>query len=121
MAIRESEVAARTCGVNTYWCKVTAFAVSAGIVGVAGWLGAQRFAAVLRAPHIALVLAAAHHMAHGVEPSVFEDEQHDRRRQTGEDAEREAPADDDHEDEQDDQVLAESDPPRAEDQPLTDQ
>ena len=46
MAIRESEVAARASGVNAYWYKVSAFALSAGIVGVAGWLGAQRFVLV---------------------------------------------------------------------------
>jgi branched-chain amino acid transport system ATP-binding protein/branched-chain amino acid transport system permease protein len=46
MAIRESEVAARTSGVQVYWCKVSAFALSAGLVAVAGWLGAQRFVAV---------------------------------------------------------------------------
>jgi ABC-type branched-subunit amino acid transport system ATPase component/ABC-type branched-subunit amino acid transport system permease subunit len=46
MAIRESEVAARTSGVNVYWYKVSAFALSAGIVAVAGWLGAQRFVLV---------------------------------------------------------------------------
>ena len=46
MAIRESEVAARTSGVNAYWYKVSAFALSAGVVGVAGWLGAQRFVLV---------------------------------------------------------------------------
>src|SRR5437763_4747232 len=43
MAIRESEVAARASGVNAYWYKVSAFALSAGVVGIAGWLGAQRF------------------------------------------------------------------------------
>ncbi len=41
MAIRESELAAKTFGVNTYWYKVASFAFSAGIVGVAGWLVAQ--------------------------------------------------------------------------------
>src|SRR5205823_13293255 len=46
MAIRESEVAARASGVNAYWYKVSAFALSAGVVGVAGWLGAQRFVLV---------------------------------------------------------------------------
>ena len=46
MAIRESEVAARTSGVNVYWYKVSAFALSAGIVAVAGWVGAQRFVLV---------------------------------------------------------------------------
>jgi len=46
MAIRESEVAARASGVNAYWYKVSAFALSAGFVGVAGWLGAQRFVLV---------------------------------------------------------------------------
>jgi ABC-type branched-subunit amino acid transport system ATPase component/ABC-type branched-subunit amino acid transport system permease subunit len=46
MAIRESEVAARASGINTYRYKVSAFALSAGIVGIAGWLGAQRFVLV---------------------------------------------------------------------------
>ncbi|MBV9411507.1 MAG: branched-chain amino acid ABC transporter permease, partial [Acidimicrobiia bacterium] len=46
MAIRESEVAARVSGVNAYMYKVTSFALSAGFVGVAGWLGAQRFVLV---------------------------------------------------------------------------
>jgi ABC-type branched-subunit amino acid transport system ATPase component/ABC-type branched-subunit amino acid transport system permease subunit len=40
-AIREAELAARTCGVPTYACKVSAFALSAGIVSVAGVLAAQ--------------------------------------------------------------------------------
>lgn len=42
-AIRDSETAARASGINTYWYKVSAFALSAGIVAVAGALGAQRF------------------------------------------------------------------------------
>jgi branched-chain amino acid transport system ATP-binding protein/branched-chain amino acid transport system permease protein len=42
-AIRESETAARASGVSTYWYKVSAFALSAGIVSVAGAIGAQRF------------------------------------------------------------------------------
>jgi ABC-type branched-subunit amino acid transport system ATPase component/ABC-type branched-subunit amino acid transport system permease subunit len=42
-AIRESETAAKASGVPTYWYKVSAFALSAGIVAVAGALGAQRF------------------------------------------------------------------------------
>jgi ABC-type branched-subunit amino acid transport system ATPase component len=46
MAIRESEVAARASGINAYRYKVSAFALSAGIVGMAGWLGAQRFVLV---------------------------------------------------------------------------
>src|SRR5207237_7353118 len=33
-------------GVNVYWYKLSAFALSAGIVAVAGWLGAQRFVLV---------------------------------------------------------------------------
>lgn len=41
MAIRESELAAKTYGVNTYWYKVAAFALSAGIVACAGWLRAE--------------------------------------------------------------------------------
>ena len=40
-AIREAELAARTCGVPTYACKVSAFALSAGIVSLAGVLAAQ--------------------------------------------------------------------------------
>ncbi|MCZ7527905.1 MAG: branched-chain amino acid ABC transporter ATP-binding protein/permease [Acidimicrobiia bacterium] len=40
-AIRESELAARSCGVNTYWYKVSAFSVSAGLVSLAGVLAAQ--------------------------------------------------------------------------------
>jgi ABC-type branched-subunit amino acid transport system ATPase component/ABC-type branched-subunit amino acid transport system permease subunit len=46
MAIRESEVAAKTSGVNTYWYKVSAFALSAGIVAVAGWMTAERYLSV---------------------------------------------------------------------------
>jgi len=46
MAIRESEVAARVSGINAYRYKVSSFALSAGFVGVAGWLGAQRFVLV---------------------------------------------------------------------------
>src|SRR5437764_6216367 len=43
MAIRESEIAARSSGVNTYWYKVSSFALSAGIVSVAGFIAAERF------------------------------------------------------------------------------
>jgi branched-chain amino acid transport system permease protein len=43
MAIRESELAAEASGVGTYLHKVSAFAVSAGIVAVAGVVGAERF------------------------------------------------------------------------------
>ena len=43
MAIRDSELAARSCGVNTYWYKVSSFAISAAIVATAGALAAQRF------------------------------------------------------------------------------
>jgi ABC-type branched-subunit amino acid transport system ATPase component/ABC-type branched-subunit amino acid transport system permease subunit len=46
MAIRESEVAARVSGVSTYWYKVSAFALSAGIVAVAGWMAAERYLSV---------------------------------------------------------------------------
>jgi ABC-type branched-subunit amino acid transport system ATPase component/ABC-type branched-subunit amino acid transport system permease subunit len=40
-AIRESEVAARLSGIPTYWYKVSAFALSAGFVSLAGVLAAQ--------------------------------------------------------------------------------
>ncbi len=40
-AIRESELAAGTCGVPTYWYKVSVFALSAGMVSLAGVLAAQ--------------------------------------------------------------------------------
>ncbi len=43
MAIRESELAAASSGVETYAHKVSAFALSAGIVSVAGVIGAERF------------------------------------------------------------------------------
>jgi ABC-type branched-subunit amino acid transport system ATPase component/ABC-type branched-subunit amino acid transport system permease subunit len=43
MAIRESQLAAEASGVGTYLHKVSAFAVSAGIVAVAGVIGAERF------------------------------------------------------------------------------
>jgi ABC-type branched-subunit amino acid transport system ATPase component/ABC-type branched-subunit amino acid transport system permease subunit len=46
MAIRESELAARVSGVNTYWAKVSSFALSAGIVAVAGWVAAERYLSV---------------------------------------------------------------------------
>jgi branched-chain amino acid transport system permease protein len=46
MAIRESELAARVSGVNTYWAKVSSFALSAGIVAVAGWIAAERYLSV---------------------------------------------------------------------------
>ena len=42
-AIRESELAAEASGVATYLHKVSAFAISAGIVSVAGVIGAERF------------------------------------------------------------------------------
>jgi branched-chain amino acid transport system permease protein len=38
MAIRESEIAAKSSGVNVYRFKVTAFAISAAYAGVGGWL-----------------------------------------------------------------------------------
>jgi ABC-type branched-subunit amino acid transport system ATPase component/ABC-type branched-subunit amino acid transport system permease subunit len=40
-AIREAELAAQACGVRSYWYKVSGFALSAGIVAVAGVLAAQ--------------------------------------------------------------------------------
>jgi ABC-type branched-subunit amino acid transport system ATPase component/ABC-type branched-subunit amino acid transport system permease subunit len=43
MAIRESELAAEASGVASYLHKVSAFALSAGIVAVAGVIGAERF------------------------------------------------------------------------------
>ncbi|MEY2397447.1 MAG: branched-chain amino acid transport system ATP-binding protein livM [Actinomycetota bacterium] len=43
MAIRESELAASSSGVETYLHKVSAFALSAGIVSVAGVIAAERF------------------------------------------------------------------------------
>lgn len=43
MAIRESEMAAEASGVRTYTHKISAFALSAGIVSVAGVIGAERF------------------------------------------------------------------------------
>jgi branched-chain amino acid transport system permease protein len=43
MAIRESELAAEASGVGTYMQKVSAFAISAGIVAVAGVVAAERF------------------------------------------------------------------------------
>ena len=43
MAIRESEMAAEASGVATYRHKVSAFALSAGIVALAGVVGAERF------------------------------------------------------------------------------
>ena len=46
MAIRESELAAKASGVSTYWYKVSAFSLSAGIVAVAGWVAAQRYLSV---------------------------------------------------------------------------
>ncbi|MDQ1373774.1 MAG: branched-chain amino acid transport system ATP-binding protein livM, partial [Actinomycetota bacterium] len=46
MAIRESELAAKVSGVNTYWAKVSSFALSAGIVSVAGWFAAERYLSV---------------------------------------------------------------------------
>jgi ABC-type branched-subunit amino acid transport system ATPase component/ABC-type branched-subunit amino acid transport system permease subunit len=46
MAIRESELAARVSGVNTYWAKVSSFALSAGICSVAGWVAAERYLSV---------------------------------------------------------------------------
>lgn len=41
-AIREAELAAKACGVNTYWYKVSAFALSAGLVSMAGVIAAQK-------------------------------------------------------------------------------
>lgn len=41
-AVRDTEVAARTSGIDPYRHRVAAFAVSAGIVAVAGWVSALR-------------------------------------------------------------------------------
>jgi branched-chain amino acid transport system permease protein len=41
-AVRDSDLAARASGIDPYRHRVGAFAVSAGIVGVAGWVGALR-------------------------------------------------------------------------------
>jgi ABC-type branched-subunit amino acid transport system ATPase component/ABC-type branched-subunit amino acid transport system permease subunit len=41
-AIRESDQAAGACGVPTYWAKVLAFALSAGMVSLAGVIAAQQ-------------------------------------------------------------------------------
>ena len=41
-AVRDSDLAARASGIDPYRHRVGAFAVSAGIVGVAGWLAALR-------------------------------------------------------------------------------
>ena len=41
-AVRDSDVAARASGIDPYRHRVGAFAVSAAIVGVAGWVGALR-------------------------------------------------------------------------------
>ncbi|MFN8036298.1 MAG: branched-chain amino acid ABC transporter ATP-binding protein/permease [Acidimicrobiia bacterium] len=41
-AIREAELAAKACGVNTYWYKVSAFALSAGLVAMGGVIAAQK-------------------------------------------------------------------------------
>ncbi|HEX2038343.1 MAG TPA: ATP-binding cassette domain-containing protein [Acidimicrobiales bacterium] len=46
VAVRDAEPAARTFGVPAYGVKVGAFALSAGIVAVAGWLAALRFLTV---------------------------------------------------------------------------
>lgn len=46
LAIRDAEPAARVFGLATYGYKVGAFALSAGIVAVAGWLAALRFLTV---------------------------------------------------------------------------
>lgn len=41
-AVRESELAAKASGVNTYWVKVVAFAFSAAIVALAGAVATQK-------------------------------------------------------------------------------
>jgi branched-chain amino acid transport system permease protein len=46
LAVRDAEPAARAFGVPAYGVKVGAFALSAGIVAVAGWLAALRFLTV---------------------------------------------------------------------------
>jgi len=43
MAIRDSEVAARASGVNTYWYKVAVFGVSSGLVAMVGVVAATQF------------------------------------------------------------------------------
>jgi ABC-type branched-subunit amino acid transport system ATPase component/ABC-type branched-subunit amino acid transport system permease subunit len=42
-AIRESEIAAKSSGINTYWYKVSCFALSSAIIAVSGVFAAQRF------------------------------------------------------------------------------
>ncbi len=42
-AIRDSEIAARASGVNTYWYKVAAFGVSSGLVAMVGVVAANQF------------------------------------------------------------------------------
>ena len=42
-AIRDSEIAARASGVNTYWYKVAAFGVSSGLVAMVGVVGANQY------------------------------------------------------------------------------
>lgn len=42
MAIRESELAAKASGINTYWVKVVAFSFSAAIVALAGAVATQK-------------------------------------------------------------------------------
>jgi ABC-type branched-subunit amino acid transport system ATPase component/ABC-type branched-subunit amino acid transport system permease subunit len=54
-AIRESELAADASGVPTYWYKVTSFALSAGMVSVAGVLAAQTNLQVTMADGTAIV------------------------------------------------------------------
>jgi branched-chain amino acid transport system permease protein len=46
LAVRDAEPAARSFGISAYGTKVGAFALSAGVVAVAGWLGALRFLTV---------------------------------------------------------------------------
>jgi branched-chain amino acid transport system permease protein len=46
VAVRDAEPAARVFGISAYGTKVGAFALSAGIVAVAGWLGSLRFLTV---------------------------------------------------------------------------
>src|SRR5687767_14471241 len=46
LAVRDAEPAARSFGISAYGTKVGAFALSAGVVAVAGWLEALRFLTV---------------------------------------------------------------------------
>ena len=78
----------------------------------------QRRAPLFRALDVALVLAAAKHIANRIDTAVFENEKRGRRDQTSQNAEGKTNEDDDREDQENDKVFAERQPSNGSDDPF---